>query len=648
MSGFLSRCCVVPSGSVELYENTTNNPASVTLNVQTVCQTADSLISVNVSNTEVAIQECSTAFSGLVDQEDAVGLLVDTTNSAFHGQLYKCCYMSNGPNLCTDEGNACINGVMSTCLCPPSNSQCACTGWPANNWPTCLPDQMRKCNNCCVGISAVCYGSQFKMWRWGTPLHSFAPTGIAFHKNIYCSSGSITVPAFTSTDSTPCCGIPGLFSYSLACSSSYSNFFNDDPTCYYKMTVEGICCSSSVFACASDADTIVRRTVDIWSDTPLMVGIAVFASACSQFSVVGTKKEIREASVNAENNFDFRVTCANIVSQLSGTGRCPYYYNVQNLSGGCTALMHPAIYAKAAHAVCHGFLIQTSVFNPETTSYHLFSSHPDVIGSEYTCGICKGSLACCFMMQAGICCCSLPVSGAGSTELNCTGQAKVMEAGYIMWSVYDAYCDRNVLMVKACNSSRSGFYEWNPALVENINQGCTCKSYCFDIEDEENGFTRLATLGACDNLYTCDFNQGTSLYQLMTPPINIADQCWVSYVQCYINNTINCWNGCMVKFVSQDLTSWCCAPEDEYPNSFFCLSTGSRNKFEAAVSSNTISAVCDHFFNTSCLDESGIVEFKTTANNLERTGLVIGPGEKLFVADESGNKTSAQVWGYDE
>lgn len=64
--------------------------------------------------------------------------------------------------------------------------------------------------------------------------------------------------------------------------------------------------------------------------------------------------------------------------------------------------------------------------------------------------------------------------------------------------------------------------------------------------------------------------------------------------------------------------------------------------------STGINQTVNHYFNGSCLDGSGTIEFRASANRLERTGIVLSNNDNLYVNNGSNSKMSVQVWGYDE
>jgi len=136
--------------------------------------------------------------------------------------------------------------------------------------------------------------------------------------------------------------------------------------------------------------------------------------------------------------------------------------------------------------------------------------------------------------------------------------------------------------------------------------------------------------------------------QITLPPYQIDDECWIIFTQCYLPGTISCWNGCMKKYVSHDLITWC-EPTGEIDDYYINTNEGDRSLITVDTTNSIINKKTDYFFNKECIGNQGLIEYNTSANQYERTGLVIGSGDKVWVADDSGNSDiPVQIWGYEE
>ena len=176
-------------------------------------------------------------------------------------------------------------------------------------------------------------------------------------------------------------------------------------------------------------------------------------------------------------------------------------------------------------------------------------------------------------------------------------------------------------------------------------------------DDGVNGITKLGGLDN-SNLYTC-YGDGNSItgiwYQHMSTPFQVADQCWVSYVPCFSWNDVACsnfeWDGCLVKFASTDLVTWACGEASDATTGSSTSTDGEVNTthFTNFADGNIIKSV-DRFCDNTFLPGQSYIEYKVSGNQFERSGLVIGDGESVYVTDDSDttSETAVQLWGYDE
>jgi hypothetical protein len=103
----------------------------------------------------------------------------------------------------------------------------------------------------------------------------------------------------------------------------------------------------------------------------------------------------------------------------------------------------------------------------------------------------------------------------------------------------------------------------------------------------------------------------------------------------------NCAGTCFETFISKDLINW-----TNSTCSYAQVFSSDNSKFICTSSTcNCIFATCNCFFgNVSC---SGITDYKISANNYERTGVVISDGESVVVNNNSCYTMNSQVWGYE-
>ena len=55
--------------------------------------------------------------------------------------------------------------------------------------------------------------------------------------------------------------------------------------------------------------------------------------------------------------------------------------------------------------------------------------------------------------------------------------------------------------------------------------------------------------------------------------------------------------------------------------------------------------VCNCFFSN--MDCSGVIDYKVSSNQYERTGIVLSNGDRIMVNNNGDIKTAVQVWGYE-
>ena len=63
---------------------------------------------------------------------------------------------------------------------------------------------------------------------------------------------------------------------------------------------------------------------------------------------------------------------------------------------------------------------------------------------------------------------------------------------------------------------------------------------------------------------------------------------------------------------------------------------------------NTLQKISNNFYKEDILKPEGLIETKVDANRYERSGLVVPPGDSIYVTDISGEDSVVQVWGYED
>jgi len=147
----------------------------------------------------------------------------------------------------------------------------------------------------------------------------------------------------------------------------------------------------------------------------------------------------------------------------------------------------------------------------------------------------------------------------------------------------------------------------------------------------------------------------SSIYDYPEQPYQIDDECWISFKMCCTyNNTYEGgtpWNGCYYKFASPDLINWTdvtpSGSSDEYiQTAMIGDSNCVHNSYR--LEERKLQKISNNFYKEDILKPEGLIENKVDANRYERSGLVVPPGESIYVTDISGEDSVVQVWGYED
>jgi hypothetical protein len=241
-------------------------------------------------------------------------------------------------------------------------------------------------------------------------------------------------------------------------------------------------------------------------------------------------------------------------------------------------------------------------------------------------------------------------------------------ASHMKWLQFDPVRCRNVAMF--VGSDLNGFYSIDakgferPDTWDNTNTAGVAASECFCVDgsaitygENLSGTSPVTLIGG---LPSNPYGTYNSKWDFVTQPYQVDDCCWISMLPCceYTtcchggNSTCPCtptaWNGCMYKFASPDLATWTDITDDPVGSGLtFVPSTCEYSRLEYDTS-KSINNKANRFFKESVLEPDGLIEIKVDANRYERSGLVVPPGDSIFVTDTSGNESVVQVWGYED
>jgi len=116
-------------------------------------------------------------------------------------------------------------------------------------------------------------------------------------------------------------------------------------------------------------------------------------------------------------------------------------------------------------------------------------------------------------------------------------------------------------------------------------------------------------------------------------------------VSCLFRSGESAWS---ISIYNCDTTAWDTFASSNLVDWESSITSFSYVENDTSMVKNNISCVyrqCNCFMSN--IDCSGMIDYKVSANNYERTGVVISNGDKVFVNNNSNKCMSAQVWGYE-
>jgi hypothetical protein len=247
-------------------------------------------------------------------------------------------------------------------------------------------------------------------------------------------------------------------------------------------------------------------------------------------------------------------------------------------------------------------------------------------------------------------------SACGSYVGACGSRMNFVCDGTVKWMMYDHINDRNIVYVDSCCNGIAGIYKINNTGYStgccgvlgcyyggNTTGYCTCGDAQYSWTNGTIG-TKLSGTTCSGGYIPCD--DLNAPYAYVTMPYMYSEGLWESYRSCYNSNCGNisfCWNGCMLRFTSMDLVTWTLSTGAS--RTYICdVTTGMKTSYNS-VAGTGVTKTIDNFFNVSCFSPANYIENRTTACNLQRTGLVIGTNQSIIVANDSAACVAAQVWG---
>jgi hypothetical protein len=132
---------------------------------------------------------------------------------------------------------------------------------------------------------------------------------------------------------------------------------------------------------------------------------------------------------------------------------------------------------------------------------------------------------------------------------------------------------------------------------------------------------------------SCSKYLGSTYKEMCVSCLYRSDNCTWN-LQVYNFQTYK-WDG----FTSTDLINWSNLPDPYSQRVSDILTTAVTSDYACIVDD------CNCFFAN--IDCSGLIDYKLSMNQYERTGIVLSDGDRIMVNNNGDVKTSFQVWGYE-
>ena len=185
--------------------------------------------------------------------------------------------------------------------------------------------------------------------------------------------------------------------------------------------------------------------------------------------------------------------------------------------------------------------------------------------------------------------------------------------------------------------------EYNTDAKRNI-----CKNFADYVSD--GFFQKVQSVPTAWERFTC-ICSNAGCFTMMTNPSLVGTCCWAVWAQCfnYGDTTLDAtgWNGCMLRYHSNDLANWKLTDG----SIILKIDQGSGDAICSKAFINdgsNFSTSVNHYFNSAnCVNDAGTIEYKTSLNRLERTGIVLSNNSNVYV-NNTGSCVGVTIWGYDE
>ena len=164
------------------------------------------------------------------------------------------------------------------------------------------------------------------------------------------------------------------------------------------------------------------------------------------------------------------------------------------------------------------------------------------------------------------------------------------------------------------------------------NQLCFYGQHLFDVPNSDIGWD-IKKVGDWPKSMSCSKYLGPTYKEMCVSCLYRSDNCTWN-LQLYNFQDLK-WDG----FTSNDLITWTNLPDPYSQRVSDILTTTVTADYACIVDD------CNCFFAN--IDCSGLIDYKLSMNQYERTGIVLSDGDRIMVNNNGDVKTSFQVWGYE-
>ena len=600
-SGRLGYKCIPPYNSCEIYNNASGSPASITVSAQSLNSTADNNVSLAISDSSVCLKTTSNVATGTNCFCNTTGFSFNDTSTYQGSYIQSACY----PNVNTFFSCSSVKTTAApTTIARYGGSEFLLPG----------VDNIQSIQYSSVGLASnafftvACANHSYPLLI--TNYHyddDYIKAGQVF-ANAHCNCGTIGYPIATY-------GVCSIECASLAVCYSNTNWIvmwnNYNVGMYQPASLANCCLVTCTGNCLGRVNCCSLFDC-YWNQLPVF-GFSTCA-ACVQCT----------RAVYSYNVNDCRCStcCYTVLGQVGSTFNCSTYCcsltytlgtyttlltsiicNQQCCNTDTTAAMSPYGVARAATYGLYAF----AATNDNSVSTYLIGS-PHYWEFNATGNTCTVRTTNIFKIDSpnG---CEYPIK----------------------WVSHDPDTENSYFMVRSRTSTNCGIFKYCWQSVDPTScfssYPCHCTNYllCYtDIASHEY-MTKVASFPSAmtSSAYTSPVMCVGCLFR-------VDSSNWVISVW---NNTTNVWD----RFVSSNLIDWSSV------GTTYTLNKTNTQSYTAYPSCVQLATNNYEF----CVPQCGYIDYQVSANNFERTGVVISNGDRVIVNNDSANGLAVQVWGYE-